>query len=54
MIELLIALIVIGAVLYVVSILPIDGTIKTIIQVIAVVLIAIWALRHLLPLAGIS
>lgn len=54
MIELLIALIVIGAVLYIVSILPIDATVKKVIQVIAIVLLAIWALRHLLPLVGLS
>ena len=42
MLELLVALILIGAVLYIVSILPIDGTIKTIVKVICVVFIAIW------------
>lgn len=45
MIELLITLIVLGAVLYVVSLLPIDGTIKTIIYVVVIVAIVIWLLR---------
>lgn len=47
MIELLIMLIIIGAVLYVVSLLPIDATIKQIIYVIAIVAIAIYALRNM-------
>jgi hypothetical protein len=42
MLELLVALVIIGAVLYLISILPIDGTIKTIIKVICIVFIAIW------------
>ena len=50
MITILIALIIIGAVLYIVSILPIDGTIKTIINVAAIVLIAIWLLRAVAPM----
>lgn len=54
MISLLIALIIIGAILYVVQLLPIDGTIKQIIIVIAVVLLAIWAIRVLLPMAGMG
>lgn len=47
MIELLIALIIVGAVLYVVSLLPINGTIKQIIYVVAIVLVAIYILRNL-------
>lgn len=49
LISLLILLIVLGAVLYIVTLLPIDATIKRIIQVVAVVVIAIYLLR-LLPL----
>lgn len=49
MLELLIVLIIFGAVLYIVNLLPIDGTVKRIIQVIAIVLICIWALRLLAP-----
>jgi len=48
-VSLLIALIVLGALIYIVGLLPIDATIKTIIKVIAIVLIAIWALRALAP-----
>ena len=47
LISLLILLIIIGALLYVVSILPIDGTIKTIIYVVAIVAVAVWLLKHL-------
>lgn len=49
LVSLLIALIVIGAVLYIVSLLPIDATIKTIIKVVAVVALAVWLLRALAP-----
>jgi len=49
LISLLIALIIIGAVLYLVTLLPIDARIKTIIQVIAIVFVAIWLLRALAP-----
>jgi len=47
MISLLITLIVIGAVLYLIGLLPIDATIKQIIYVLAVVLVLIWLLRNL-------
>lgn len=47
MISLLIALIVIGAVLYLVGLLPVDGTIKQIIYVLAIVAVLIWVLRNL-------
>lgn len=47
LITILIALIVVGAVLYVVTLLPIDGTIKRIIQVVAIVALAVWLLRAL-------
>ena len=49
MISLLIFLILIGAVLYIVQLLPIDGTIKKIIYVIVIVFIAIYALQMLAP-----
>lgn len=47
MIELLIALIIVGAVLYLIRLLPIDATVKQIIYVIAIVLVLIYLLRHL-------
>lgn len=53
MVEFLIALVIVGAVLYLLQLLPIDATIKQIIQVIAIVFIAIWAIRTLLPIAGL-
>lgn len=49
LVSLLIALLIVGGVLYVVTLLPIDGTIKRIIQVIAVIAIAIWLLRNFAP-----
>ncbi len=50
MISLLILLIIVGAALYIVSLLPIDPTIRTIITVIVVVACAIYALRLLGPM----
>ncbi len=47
MINLIIILIIIGALLYVAQFLPIDATIKKIIYVIVVVAVAIYVLRHL-------
>jgi hypothetical protein len=49
LIALLIALIVIGAVLYIVTLLPIDATIKRVIQVIAIVAVVIWLLERVGP-----
>ncbi len=47
MIQLLIILIVVGAVLYLARLLPIDPTVKTIINVVVIVGLVIWLLRHL-------
>jgi hypothetical protein len=52
MVEFLIALVILGAALYLLQLLPIDATVKQIIQVIAIVFIVIWAIRTLLPIAG--
>ena len=52
MIELLIALVIVGAILYLLQLVPIDGTIKTIIQVVVIVGVVIYILRHL-PLLGL-
>lgn len=49
MIELLIILIVLGAGLYILQLLPIDGTIKTVITVVAIVAVVIWLLRTFAP-----
>lgn len=53
MLEFIIALVIIGAVLYVLKLVPIDETIKTIIQIVVVVFLVIWAAKILLPMAGI-
>lgn len=47
MIELLIILLVIGAALYLMQLVPIDATIKRIIMVIVIVGVVIYILRHL-------
>lgn len=49
LITILIALIIFGAVLYIVGLLPIDATVKKIIQVVAIVALVIWLLRALAP-----
>lgn len=54
LIHLLIVLIVLGAVLYVVSLLPIDGTVKRIIQVVAIVALVIWLLKTFAPSLGVG
>jgi hypothetical protein len=47
MISLLITLIIVGAGLYLIGLLPIDGTIKQIIYMVAIVFVLIWLLRNL-------
>jgi hypothetical protein len=54
MLELLIALIVIGALLYVLQLLPIAATVKKLIQVIAIVILVIWLLREFWPHTGLG
>jgi hypothetical protein len=49
----LIALVIIGAALYLLELIPIDATIKKIIQVIVIVMLVIYAIRILLPMAGL-
>ena len=47
MLNILIVLLIVGALLYVVDLAPIDGTIKTIAKVLVVVCAMIWALQRL-------
>lgn len=54
MIEFLIALVIVGALLYLLQFLPIDATIKRVIQVVVIVFVCIWAIKALLPAAGLS
>lgn len=49
LLQALIILIVVGALLYVVDLLPIDATIKRIAQVVAIVVLAIYLLKLFLP-----
>ena len=53
LIQLLIVLIVFGAVLYIVGLLPIDATVKRIIQVVAIVALVIWLLQRFAPQIGL-
>jgi hypothetical protein len=50
LIEILILVIVVGAILYILSILPIDATLKTIGRVVVLVIAAIYAITMLMPL----
>lgn len=45
LISLVIVLIIIGALLYVVSLLPIDGTIKKIINIVVIIVVLLWILQ---------
>lgn len=51
LLQFIIICIVVGAVLYLAKLLPIDATFKTILTVIVIVVFAIYALRLLWPLA---
>jgi hypothetical protein len=53
-IQFLIALAIIGAVLYLLQLIPIDATVKQIIQVIVIVALVIYAIKMLAPIAGLS
>lgn len=52
MISILITLIVIGVVLYLVELIPMDATIKRIIQIVAILLVVIWLLSSFGVLGG--
>ena len=54
LIQLLIAAIVIGAILYVLQMVPMDGRLKSIVTVVAIVIFAIYALKLLAPMAGFN
>ena len=52
LIRLFVVLLVFGGALYLVEFAPIDGTVKRIIQVIAILFLIIWALTKLAPMLG--
>ncbi len=54
MIELIIALVVIGAALYLVKLIPMDPTIRTVLTVVVIVAVVIWILRSFGPAVGLS
>lgn len=45
MIELIVALIVVGVVLYLITLIPMDATIKKIIVVLVILLVVLWVLQ---------
>lgn len=49
--SLIIALIIVGLILYLLNMLPIDATIKQIIHVVVIVVVIIWLLSMVLPLS---
>lgn len=53
LLEFIIALVIVGAVLYLLKLIPIDETVKSVIQVIVIVVLVIWAIKILLPMAGV-
>jgi hypothetical protein len=53
MLQLFIALIVVGAILYILKLLPIDNTLKQIAWVVIIVVFAIYALRILFGAGGL-
>jgi hypothetical protein len=53
MLQLLIAFIIVGALLYILNLLPIDATLKKIAWVLVIVIFAIYAIRILFGAGGI-
>lgn len=53
MITLLVTLVVIGFILYLIQLAPLDATIKRIIQAVALLIVILWVLRSFLPFAGL-
>lgn len=54
LIGIVIALILIGVALYFVNLIPMDGTIRRIIQIVVIVVVVLWLLQSLGLLGGIS
>ncbi len=54
MLELLVMLIVIGVVLYLINLIPMDGRVKQAIMVIAIAVVVIWLIRALLGGPGLN
>ena len=54
LLQLIVALIVVGALLYLLQLVPIDATVKKVIQVIVIVFLVIWALKVFWPMAGLG
>lgn len=50
MIQILVALILLGLLLYILGLLPIDATIKKIIYAVAIVMVVLWIMNVFVPL----
>lgn len=53
LLQLIIIFIIVGAALYILNLLPIDATVKRIAQVVAIVILAVYLLKALLPASGL-
>lgn len=53
LINLIISLVVLGLILYLIDMLPIDGKIKRIIHIVAIIVAILWILRALGVITGI-
>jgi hypothetical protein len=54
LLQFIIALIIVGAILYFLPRAPLDETIKVIIKVVLIVVILIWALKLVWPMTGLG
>jgi low temperature requirement protein LtrA len=54
LIQIVVALIIVGLVLWVVSQIPMDATIARIIRVVVIVAVCIWLISLLVPLLGVG
>jgi hypothetical protein len=54
LISIIVTLIVVGLLLYLVGLIPMDGTIKQIIRVLVIILVVIWLLQSFGLLAGLG
>ncbi len=54
LVSLLIALVVLGLVLYLIGLIPFDDTIKQVIRVVAIALIIIWVIKVIFGVSGMD
>ena len=54
LISILVVLIVVGIILWLISMIPMDGTIKTIIRVLVIIVVVLWLLQAFGLLSGLG